>query len=392
MTARPAMRTIENLRLERIHLGRPLAETVIAEADRRGAQRTCLVASASLSHNTPVVDDVAAALGDRCVDRFDDPTVHVPRASVIRLADRLRACDADLVVTIGGGTPIDTVKMALVCLAEQITSTDQLEAFAISVDDDGNRVTPTIGSPPCRQIAAPTTLSGAEFSDLSGCVDPDRQLKQLFSGPEIGPAAVILDPAITVHTPSSLWLSTGVRALDHAVETLCSTKPEAFADAGAIEAIGLLSASLPRTVADPTDLDARLDSQIGVWQACMGLNRVPYGASHGIGHQLGAVAGVPHGYTSCVMLPHVMAYNESATVERQQRIANTLGRPDQPASESMSELIALLGMPTRLRDVGVEQHHFEAIASGSLANAWVRANARPITSAEQVITILERAY
>lgn len=388
----PTPRTIENLRLERIHLGRPLAETVVAEADRRGAQRVCLVTSGSLSRNTTVVDDVAAALGNRCVDRFDDPTEHVPRSGVIRLAERLRACDADLVVTIGGGTPTDTVKMALVCLAEQITSSDQLEEFAISVDDDGNRVTPSIGSPPCRQIAAPTTLSGAEFSDLSGCVDPDRQLKQLFSGPEIGPAAVILDPAITVHTPTALWLSTGVRALDHAVETLCSTSPEAFADAGAIEAIGLLRASLPRTVADPDDLEARLDSQIGVWQACMGLNRVPYGASHGIGHQLGAAAGVPHGYTSCIMLPHVMAYNEPATSPQQQRIATALGKPDQPASTSMGELIASLGMPTRLRDVGVERDHFDAIANGSLANAWVRANAQPITSPDEVLCILELAY
>ncbi len=124
----------------------------------------------------------------------------------------------------------------------------------------------------------------------------------------------------------------------------------------------------------------------------MGLNRVPYGASHGIGHQLGAVAGVPHGYTSCVMLPHVMAYNEPATAERQQRIANALGKPNQPAAASMGELIASLGMPTRLRDVGVERHHFDAIANGSLANAWVRANAQPITSADEVLSILERAY
>ncbi len=392
MSARPTPRTIENLRLERIHLGRPLADTVVAEADRRGARRVCIVASGSLSRNTPVVDAVAAALGHRCVDRFDDPTEHVPRSGVIRLAERLRACEADLVVTVGGGTPIDTVKMALVCLAEGVTNSDQLEEFAISVDADGNRVTPAISSPPCRQIAAPTTLSGAEFSDLSGCVDPDRQLKQLFSGPEIGPAAVILDPAITVHTPMPLWLSTGVRALDHAVETLCSTSPEAFADAGALEAIRLLTTSLPRTVADPDDLEARLDSQVGVWQACMGLNRVPYGASHGIGHQLGAVAGVPHGFTSCVMLPHVMAYNEPVTRAQQQRIAQALGQPDRPASESMSDLIASLGMPTRLRDVGVEERHFEAIANGSLANAWVRANARPITTSDDVLAILERAY
>lgn len=385
-------RVIENLRLERVHLGAPLASSVNAEAERRDAHRVVVVASRSLSRRTEVIDDLVNALGDRFVARYDETSEHVPRMSVLRLVERLHDCSPDLIVTVGGGTPIDTVKMALVCLAENINDANGLEPFAITTDAEGRRHTPVIGSPPCRQIAAPTTLSGAEFSDLSGCVDEDRQLKQLFSGPEIGPAAVILDPAITRHTPTELWLSTGVRALDHAVETICSSEPESFADAGAFEAIRLLSASLRRTAADPADLEARLDSQIGVWEACIGLNRVPYGASHGIGHQLGAVAGVPHGVTSCVMLPHVMRYNEQASAGRQRRIAEALGRPDEPASDSMAHLIASLGMPTRLRDVGVERSHFDAIARGSLSNAWVRANIQPVHTNAAVLDILEQAF
>ena len=385
-------RSFENLRLERVHLGLPIAEAVRAEVDRRGAERAVIVASKTLSRGTRIVDSVEAALGDRVGGRFDETREHVPRDAVLELANFLRDAGADLVVTIGGGTPIDTVKMALLSLAEDVHDASGLGRFAISVRDDGTRHTPDVASPPLRQIAAPTTLSGAEFSDLSGCVDPETQTKQLFSGKEIGPAAVILDPEITRPTPMPLWLSTGVRAIDHAVETLCSTLPEPVADAGALEALRLLGRSLPPTAEKPDELDARLDSQMGVWMACAGLNRVAYGASHGIGHQLGAVAGVPHGYTSCVMLAHVLDFNASHTAEAQARIADALGAPDRSAGDAVRGVVERLGLPTTLRDVGVERHHFDAIASGAMANAWVRANPRSIDTPEQVLEILERAY
>ena len=351
-----------------------------------------VVASQTLSRKTPVVDAVEASLTSRYAGRFDGTQEHVPRTSVLELAQFLREGEADLVVTIGGGTPIDTVKMALLCLAEDVHEAAEIGRFAVSVREDGSRLTPDVAKPPLRQIAAPTTLSGAEFSDLSGCVDPETQTKQLYSGSEIGPVAVILDPAITLPTPMPLWLSTGVRAIDHAVETLCSTTPEPMADAGALEALRLLGRALPITAEKPEALEARLDSQIGVWQACAGLNRVPYGASHGIGHHLGAVAGVPHGFTSCVLLPHILEFNEPETGAFQERIADALEGKGRSAGGAVRDLVAKLGLPSRLRDVGVERKHFEAIASGAMANAWVRANPRPIDSPEQILEILELAY
>lgn len=380
------------LKLDRTIMGQPLAAAISDEAERRGASRVLVVMAGTLSRDTSILEDVKAALGDRFVDSYNRTVTHVPRDSAIELADTLRASETDLVLTIGGGTCIDSVKMALICLAEEVTSPDELEAFAIRVNDAGARYTPYIKPPPVRQVAAPTTLSGAEFSDLSGCVDASTQVKQLFSGSEIGPATVILDPAITVHTPADLWLSTGVRAIDHAVETVCSTEAMPFTDAGALHAIRLLGKSLGVNYSDPGDLEARLDSQVAVSLACTGLNRVAYGASHGIGHQLGAVAGVPHGYTSCILLPHVMAYNLSASASQQQLISEALGHPGRSASELIAEIIAALGMPTRLRDVGVRRDHFPAIAQGSLLNAWVRANPAPISTAAQVVEILDAAF
>lgn len=380
------------LKLDRTIMGQPLPQAISDEAGRRGARRVLVVIAGTLSRESSILEDVQASLGDRYAGCFDRTVTHVPRDSVIELADTMRSSGADLVLTVGGGTCLDSVKMALVCLAEGITNPDELEAFAIRVNDAGERETPFIRPPPIRQIAAPTTLSGAEFSDLSGCVDTKTQVKQLFSGSEIGPVAVILDPAITVHTPEDLWLSTGVRALDHAVETLCSTEAMSITDAGALHAIRLLGESLRANRVMPDDLEKRLDSQVAIALACMGLNRVAYGASHGIGHQLGAVAGVPHGYTSCILLPHVMAYNLGATSSQQQLISEVLGRPRARASELMANLVRDLRMPTRLRDVGVTREHFQAIAQGSLLNAWVRANPAPINTVDQVIEILDAAY
>ena len=384
-------RTFHNLDLDRVHVGIPAREAVLMEADAREASHVVVVTPQVIVDTTPIVQPIVEALGERCAGLFTELIDHVPRSAVFALADYLRETKADLVITIGGGTPMDTVKVALICLAENITTGERLGRAAVSVGADGNRIVPDIADPPCRQVIIPTTLSGAEFSDLAGCVDTETKVKQLFTSPKIGSASVILDPSLCVHTPDSLWFSTGVRAIDHAVETICSSQPEPMADAGALHALRLFSQSLAVNKREPDNLDARLDSQTAVWLACTGLNRTPYGASHGIGHQLGAVANVPHGYTSCVMLPHVMAFNADVTKERQEWIADAMGVPGAPASETVAELISSLGMPTKLRDVGVKKEHFDAIADGAMLNAFVRANIKPVDRSG-VIVLLESAY
>ncbi len=169
----------------------------------------------------------------------------------------------------------------------------------------------------------PTTLSGAEFSNLAGITDERVRQKHSFIGPDIGARAVILDPEATIYTPEWLWLSTGVRGVDHAVEALCSIEAHPYCDGLALHALRLFAQALPR----PDDLAARLQCQQASWLAASSIARVNYGASHGIGHVLGAFADVPHGHTSCVMLPHVLRYNERATADKQRLIAEALGRP-----------------------------------------------------------------
>ena len=380
------------LPLERVIFGRPAAEAAAEEAARTGANRVFIVASKSIARGTPVVHAIANALGVRSVGLFDRCIAHTPWPSVIDAANAVRAAAPDLILTVGGGTPIDTVKILQICLAHGVTRSEELDALHASIGADGKRIVPEIKPSPVRQIVVPTTLSGAEFSNLGGGTDPRTRLKHSFTGADIGARSVILDPAATVHTPEWLWLSTGVRGIDHAVEALCSIDANAYCDGLALHALRLFAEVLPRTRAAPGDLDARLACQQASWLAASTIARVNYGASHGIGHALGAAADVPHGYTSCVMLPHVMRYNEAATGEKQKMIAGALGRPNVPAADAISELIAALGLPGSLRAVGVRPEQLAAIAAASMKNLWVRTNPQPIRLQEDVMQLLEAAW
>ena len=206
------------------------------------------------------------------------------------------------------------------------------------------------------------------------------------------PRAVILDPAITVHTPLWLWLSTGIRAVDHCVEALCSLEAHPYADASALKGLSMLTQGLPRVKANPDDLDARLDCQIGTWLS-MGPSAagVPMGASHGIGYVLGAAFDVPHGYTSCVMLPSVMRWNKPANADRQALVSEAMGHPGKDAADVLDDFIRGLGMPRSLQDVRVGPEHFDAIAAQAMRTPWVPRNPRKIDGPAQVREILLRA-
>ena len=377
---------------ERVHFGLSAAEGIAAEVAQRGAKRIFVVTSRSLNRNTGAVKAALVPVQERVVGLFDECVEHTPRDTVIALTRRLRDTQADLIVSIGGGTVIDTVKVALVCLAEDVDDVDAMSAWHMRVNADGTRVTPQPRLPPCRQIAVPTTLSGAEFSDLGGCTDTRHGTKQGYTGSHIGATAVILDPRITVHTPQRLWLSTGVRALDHAVESLCSINAQPLVDATSVRALLLLGRALTRYASEPLDLDARLDAQLGAWLAATGIRRTDYGASHGLGHALGADSGVPHGITSCVLLPTVMRWNAEVCAPQLAEVAAALGDARQPAADQIEALVARLGLPTRIGQLGIERSRLATIAEKGMAIPWVRTNPRKIERVAQVVEILEAAW
>src|SRR6185436_3078875 len=140
-----------------------------------------------------------------------------------------------------------------------------LDALSVKIGADGKQVRPTYKAPTVESVIIPTTLSAGEFSAIAGCTDTARQVKEVFAHPKAFPRTVILDPAVTVHTPEWLWLSTGIRAVDHAVEDLCSINPKPLSDGTSFHALRLLGRGLRAVKADPANLEARLDCQLGAW-------------------------------------------------------------------------------------------------------------------------------
>ncbi|QLH73753.1 iron-containing alcohol dehydrogenase [Rhodopseudomonas palustris] len=369
--------------MEEVVYGQPAAEALAAQFDRIGAQRALLMVSGTLNRTTDEIAKIKDALGGRCAGVFDAMPAHTPRAAVIAATEQARAIQADIIVTVGGGSITDGAKAVQICLANDISS-------AAEIDRVRNINAPV--APKVRQISVPTTISGGEFSAIAGVTNEATRVKERLAHPLTMPRAAILDPAITLHTPEWLFLSTGIRAVDHCVEAICSREAHPYGDAQALRGLAMLAAGLPRVKADPTDLDARLDCQIGTWLSMGALSSgVPMGASHGIGYVLGAVFDVPHGHTSCIMLPAVMRWNKSANRDRQALVAAAMGHPGEDAGDVLDALIRVLGMPRSLRDVNVGPEHFERIATQAMGTPWVPRNPRPIEGPAQVREILELA-
>lgn len=378
--------------MDEVVFGTPAAEAVAEQARRLGATRVFLMVSRTLNRNTGEIEKIRRALGNRCVGTYEGMPAHTPREAVIAAAEAARAAQADLIVTVGGGSVTDGAKAVQMCLANDIRSPEAIDRLRAVKGPDGASVPPPINPPAVRQVSVPTTLSGGEFSAIAGVTDERTKVKELLRHPRVMPSAVVLDPAITVHTPEWLWLSTGIRAVDHCVEGLCSNEAHAYGDAQAAKGLALLASGLPRVKAEPENLAARLDCQMGTWLSMGALvSGVPMGASHGIGYVLGAEFGVPHGHTSCIMLPAVMRWNKPVNEARQALVAAALGDPGRDASEALDALIRGLGLPRSLSDVGIGRESFERIAVQAMATPWVPRNPRRIEGPAQVREILELA-
>jgi maleylacetate reductase len=370
--------------MDEVVFGRPAAQAVVQQVDRLRANSAFLMVSGTLNRQTDEIDKIRRALGPRYGGIFDAMPAHTPREAVIAAANQARAAAADLIVTIGGGSITDAAKAVQLCLANDVGTVEGIDAIRAV-----KGVAPPMTAPRVRQISVPTTIAGGEFSAVAGVTNTQTKVKETLRHQLAMPRAVILDPAITVHTPDWLFLSTGIRAVDHCVEAICSREAHPYADAQAAKGLSMLAEGLPRVKDDPSDLNARMDCQIGTWLS-MGPSSsgVPMGASHGIGYVLGAAFDVPHGYTSCVMLPSVMRWNKSANAERQALVAEAMGQPGRDAADVLDAFIRGLGLPRSLEDVHIGPEHFDRIAEQAMVTPWIPRNPRTIDAPAQVREIL----
>lgn len=298
------------------------------ECERLGMRRVVIVTGRSLREGTPVIAEAERLLGSRHAATYSGMTEHTPASRVAELAQLLRNTSADGAVAIGGGSPIDGTKAALYALDEGRT----------------------------RQIAVPTTLSAAEFTPTAGVTDDETRRKGGVAGDALTPRSVILDAQITLHTPERLWLSTGIRALDHAVESVYAPEEDRFAIELGVRAIAMLLPALARTHGDASDLEARQESQVAAWYAGMGLAATSMMPSHPLGRVLGATFGVGHGITSCVLLPPSIEWTAAHTPQRVEPLCAVFGvATPAEVGGACRAFVASLGLPTTLRDAGLDE-------------------------------------
>ncbi len=389
------------LPIEDVHYGAGALAALEATLARHGMTRALLVTGNTLATRTNLVDRVRGAAGGRIGAVFHDTVQHVHRASVIRALEAARAIDADGIVSFGGGTPNDTGKAVVMGLAENIRESGDFDTYRVRFEYPSTLEIPPLRGDALPMVAISTTLSGGEFTHFTGITDSARQVKDLYIDKKMAARAVFLDPELTLETPAWLWLSTGMRSVDHCVEALCSVNAHPFTDALACRSLALLNRCLRECKADPADLAARTQAHIAAWMSVCGLANVSLGLSHGIGHQLGARNDVPHGVTSCVMMAPTMEFNRDHVGTRQAWIAEIMGCDIRGLSvqdaaaagrAAVRDLVTDLGLPHRLRDVGVTRDDFPALAKDALEDMIVATNPRPVGGVEDVIELLHAAW
>jgi maleylacetate reductase len=337
----------------RIRYGPGSAAGLTDALDRAGITRAVVLCPASLAREATLVARIEQYAGDRLAGRIDDLPAHVPLDAVRRAAGIAGACRADGLVSFGGGSVIDAAKAVAAAMA----------------DADGT-------GPP--HIALPTTLGGAELAGHYGVTEllGDRPVKVSHTREDVTPVEVIYDARLTVATPDSLWAGSAVKALDHAIEgLLVRAAPRPLLDELAQAGMRTLAESLEASLlSSGGSLQARQRCQVAAWHCYPAPASLVLGLSHRIGHILGGSFGVPHGVTSAITLPAVMRAMRESAPQALRIVARALDTgvpldlsgpavadPDR-AAPLVTDLIERLGLPRRLRDVGVSRAEAGTVA------------------------------
>ncbi len=364
--------------LESVVFGAGKIAVLGEELSRRGARRAMLVTGKSLG-GSRLLETVKRAAAGAISGIFTGAAQHVPSKTVDALVSDARRLEVDSFVSFGGGSPIDLAKVAGVRLLKDTPPRETVH------------------------IAVPTTLSAAEFTQFGGMTDESTRRKGGAGDPRVQPRTVILDPELTIETPAWLWASTGMRALDHAVESSYSTRHQVVTDTLCARAIAILREHLRPSMATAGDeqIEHRMQCQLAAWLSIFGMMNTRAGISHALGHQIGPYWNVPHGYTSCITLPHVMRFMAGVAPERFGPIAEGFGlkfdiaKPHAAAmecAERTAQFIHQFEVPTRLRDVGIPREDLGAIAATVLAEISASNVVGREVTERDLIAILEAAY
>ena len=384
----------------RIVFGNGKTDSLKEEIQKLGGKRALILSGRSVAEKTESVQRVADVLGDVSVAAYSGLTQRAPLGAAVDAANMATDAGVDTLVGVGGSTISDAARMISVLMAQGITTVDQLRNLGeendlmLSPDLDDQKLS--------LQVSIPTTLSAGEFNMGGGnVIDDEAGHKIRARHARLYADLIVLDPVMTEGTPDWLWFSTGVKALDHCIERLYTTGNQPAVDAPVLAAAEIIFTNLPKSRQSNNDPEARLQCLVAAWMSMMGAPNFATGLSHAIGHILGVKYSVGHGYTSCVTQPYVMEFNRPASAAKQALLArsaglNTKGMSDEASAEAVAravdDFVLGMGMPHRIRDLEIPESDLPDIARLVLLDGGCRNNPIPITSADQVMEVLKKAF
>lgn len=359
-----------------------------AQCERFGWRRLMLCATAGARARGEVAT-IEAQLGERLVGAFEHVRPHVPAEDVAACADLAAQQRVDALIALGGGSAIGLAKATSHTLERQLSAAPDTPA------------TPN-QQPHIPIIALPTTYAGSEMTAVYGVtrIEDGVPRKVTVSDHRVTPRLVIYDPLLTLSAPPQVTAGTGINAVAHCVEALYSITRNPLASAAALSGLRALASALPACVADGGDRAARGEALVGAYLAGTALAHVTMGLHHGICHVLGGSAGLAHGDANAVMLPHVLRFNLTATASELAPAAEALGaaaagQSAEDAAEVVRRVAALtkrLGLPQRLRGLGIARERLPELARIAFANRTIHNNPKPITSVAQLEELLQAAW
>jgi alcohol dehydrogenase class IV len=384
--------TFNNPRVERVISGQGSLGKLAEEVERLGGNRALVLISPSVA-KTFLLDRVKAALGDKCTAVFDEVKPHSPTESIGKAVELARDANVDVLVSVGGGSAVDTGKGVAALLAEG----GSLPRFAVRFTPPNKKEVPPMPAPKIPHIAIPTTLSGGEYSYSAGITEAGK--KFIVADPKLAPKVVLLDPEAAATAPGRLLAASGMNALAHCVEAVYSTETQPLTEAYCLTGIGLIARYLPRAVADSADLEALNHVQVAACLSGMGVYSAWTGIHHAIVHVIGGRYKAPHAEIHALMLPYGMRWNLDAVERQYLRMAREIGietANEKALAAAVPEYVygmnQKMGLPLKLRDLGVPRDGLKQLSVDTLSDYSIHTNPKPVHSAEQVMEVLAAAW
>ncbi|MBI5590773.1 MAG: aldehyde dehydrogenase family protein [Deltaproteobacteria bacterium] len=329
------------------------------------------------------------ALGDFCVRIYDripsDPDLETVDAATAHA----REVKADCIVSVGGGSVIDTGKGVCVTLKNGGKANDHLNLLILT-------------EPQTPHIVIPTTAgTGSEVTNISVLTSHGAGRKLFIADKFITPNAAILDPRFTMSLPKRMTVGSAMDAMTHAVEAMMGSLSNRISDGNALQAIRLINENLPLAAADGQNERARLNLQIAATLAGWAFNVSQVGLGHAMAHTLGTLFHLPHGEACGLMLPGVMRYNVDYATSALAQVAQALqvdtkGMKEHDAAlaaaDAIEALMKKVGHPLKLRDVGIEADALDMAAFHAICDTACLFNARPVSDPGEVAALYKQAF